>query len=364
MTSTDQEAPLYNPIGALTFSAYVLAALFLTIRILYSLFLSYQKIIRDEAPKRTVNLEKRLQIFSALSILSFSTLSYHILSYLIISYQSWAGENTVLFSQQILGDRSLTGSEDQRGRLQVWQWLTSSALFQDFAVAICGNSAGFWWTQQALLVTMAWTVFMTFEGLLKCSSTRISLSMLNISGRKREIPHLWAYAFISQILPISFAQNLFLIAMLLKPVANPNQKIWTPTPIIQLLPLVAYYVFVLAVPFVSGTEAFVGISIVIRLLLSWPFLLPGIVPEGGGQSYLTPRKASWIDAGPFQFIGICSALLWLLQTIMTFRDHGFHVGRILGAINDSSAVSALGYDYILSLISIGVWILNVGSDIT
>ncbi len=179
-------------------------------------------------------------------------------------------------------------------------------------------------------------------------------------GRKRSIPHLWAYAFISQILPVSFAQNLFFLAMLLKPVSNPNQQTWTPTPIIQLLPLVAYYIFVLAAPFVAGTGAFIGVVILIRLLLVAPLALPAIVTEGGGQSYATPRKAHWADAGPFKFIGICSALLWVLQTFVALKTTGFDLSRIFSSLNDNPAVSALGYDYLLSLVSFGTWALVVG----
>lgn len=182
-------------------------------------------------------------------------------------------------------------------------------------------------------------------------------------GRKRSIPHLWAYASISQILPVSFAQNLFFLAMLLKPVSNPNQQIWTPTPIIQLLPLVAYYIFVLAAPFVAGTGAFIGVVILIRLLLVAPLTLPAIVPNGGGQSYLTPRKAKCADAGPFQFIGICSAMLWILQTFVALKSTGFDLGRILNSLNDNSAISALGYDYTLSLASSGTWALIVAQEL-
>lgn len=319
----------------------------------------YQKLLNAEEAKRTIDLEKRLQIFSALSVLSFSTLSYHMLSYLIGSYQDWAGTNRVLLPQRILGNAGIVGRKDQRVELHIWEWLTSSTLFQDFAITICNDSARFWWTQQALLVSMAWSVFMSFEGLFVLPLQAKLLSLMTV-GRKRSVPHLWAYAFISQILPVSFAQNLFFLAMLLKPVSNPNQQIWTPTPIIQLLPLVAYYSFVLAAPFVAGTGTFIGVVIFIRLLLVAPLILPAVITEGGGQSYLTPRKAHWADAGPFKFIGICSALLWFLQTFVALNNTGFDPSRIINSLNDNSAVSALGYDYILSLASFGTWALVVG----
>lgn len=78
---------------------------------------------------------------------------------------------------------------------------------------------------------------------------------------------------------------------------------------------------------------------------------------------MTPRKAHWADAGPFQFISICSALLWVLQTFVALKSTGFDLSRIFSALNDNPAVSALGYDYILSLASFGTWALSVGSDL-
>lgn len=124
----------------------------------------------------------------------------------------------------------------------------------------------------------------------------------------------------------------------------------------------AYYVSLLAAPFVTSTRAVVGFIAVIRLLLFCPQLLPIIVPEGT-WTYVTPRKAHWADAGPFKFIGVCSALLWIVQTSVALRDDGFHISRIFGAINDSPAVSALGYDFILSMASLGIWALVVRSDL-
>lgn len=162
----NQDMPLYNISGALIFSTYVVSALVLTVLLCSSLIFHYRKLLKAEDAKRSIDLERRLQIFSALSVVSFSTLSYHMLSYLIVSYQSWAETSRVLLPQRVWGDAGLVGRRDQRIKLYIWEWLTSSTLFQDFAMTICNDSARFWWTQQALLVTMAWSVFMSFEGSL------------------------------------------------------------------------------------------------------------------------------------------------------------------------------------------------------
>lgn len=164
MASTDQRIPLHNLSGALIFSVYVGSALLLSITIIRSLFVMHQSLLKADQRKTDINLDKRLEIFSAFSVLSFSTLSYNMLSYLVLSYRDWAKANSVALPERLLGDGSLLGSGNHRVELHVWLWLTSSTLFKDFAVSICGTSARFWWTEQALLVTMAWSVFMSFEG--------------------------------------------------------------------------------------------------------------------------------------------------------------------------------------------------------
>ena len=164
MPSDNVIMPFSNTIDALIFSAYVIAALFFTIYICLDLLLAYHKqgVANDSHPN--VKSKRNLQVFSTLATLSFSSLSYQMLKYLIVSYAKWAEINAIPLPQRPFGNESLLGSGDRRIEVFIWQWLTSSTLFQDFAQTICSNSARFWWTQQALLVTMGWSVFMSFEG--------------------------------------------------------------------------------------------------------------------------------------------------------------------------------------------------------
>ena len=156
------DTSLYNLSGALIFTGYVLSALFLTIFLTIHLT---QKHYSLPPKKAQSTLHSRLQIFTALSVISFSMLSYNMLQYLIASYRTWAAEHSIPLPQRWSGEKGLLGAQDQRVQIHVWQWLTTSTLFQDFAQTICGDSARFWWTQQALLVTMGWTVFMSVEGM-------------------------------------------------------------------------------------------------------------------------------------------------------------------------------------------------------
>ncbi|KAI4204028.1 MAG: hypothetical protein LQ350_001421 [Teloschistes chrysophthalmus] len=148
-----------NVTGAALFTGYVLAALLLTIMILGDLFKAYRTRFQARPCwEDMTDISKQLQVFIALAVLSFSTLSYHMLNYLIFSYRRWATYTT---SSTIQG---LSGVFGVQGLQSIWQWLTESTLFKDFAETICQSSANYWWTQQALLVTMASALFISIEG--------------------------------------------------------------------------------------------------------------------------------------------------------------------------------------------------------
>ena len=182
-----------------------------------------------------------------------------------------------------------------------------------------------------------------------------------ITGRRRRIPHLWAYASISQILPVSFAQNLFFLAMLVSPAAEEDEMVWVPHPRLLPVSLATYYVFVGLAPYLVGMNAFIGAVITLRLLLLCPLYLPMILPGNSGKEYLKARDTQRIFPKTIGYVGTCSAVLFVVQTVMTFREVGLNVSRVLEAIHDNPAISALGYDYVLSLVSSGLWNSMVGS---
>lgn len=162
MAKFSLDDPVYNLTGAIVFTAYVISALLISIFLVYNLTSTY---VSRQSWNHKEGIQRRIQIFAALSTLSFSVLSYHMLNYLILSYQEWAKERRIVVPQHLYGRNGFLGSQDQRVLVHVWMWLTTSTLFRDFAETICGNSLRFWWTQQALLVTMVWSVFLSIEGI-------------------------------------------------------------------------------------------------------------------------------------------------------------------------------------------------------
>lgn len=162
-TNTDTATPVHNVAGATIFVGYVLSALLFTTLIVSDLYQAYHSKSKSSVKQVPHN---HLQIFVALAVLSFSTLSYHMLSYLIHSYQDWALSASIETIRNPLDLFSAVGLES------IWRWLIESTLFKDFAETICKNSANFWWTQQALLVTMASALFVSIEGKFEKVSDR------------------------------------------------------------------------------------------------------------------------------------------------------------------------------------------------
>ena len=161
MVSTDSTEEISNATGAIVFVGYVFAALFLTTFLIYSLLSTYLSL--DSIYKRVI--DKKLQVLTMLLCVSFCVLSYLMLSYLIVSYKkTWVTARNILLPIQSHELINIVGYSDRTPQLHFWQWLKTSTLFRNFAQTICMSSGAFFWTGQALVATMTWSVFMGVEG--------------------------------------------------------------------------------------------------------------------------------------------------------------------------------------------------------
>lgn len=155
-----------NLIGAVIFICYVSLALYLTGFITGTLLHPYQSVRspRSRYGARNLFLERQVQIFALLSVVSFSILSYHMINVLLQSYKAWATAQNIEPKHQPEKDGSSLEGHVYWSCICLWEWLKDSHLFEDFGNAILENNSRFWWTQQVLLVSIAWSVFMSVEG--------------------------------------------------------------------------------------------------------------------------------------------------------------------------------------------------------
>jgi hypothetical protein len=90
--------------------------------------------------------------------------------------------------------------------LHLRHWLSDTPIFLDALEIVAEKTRRLWWGQQLDLATISWT------------------ALLAVEGRRRRIPHLWAYALLPHLLNLSFAQNLFYVALLQTPSPIPSQE--------------------------------------------------------------------------------------------------------------------------------------------
>lgn len=94
---------------------------------------------------------------------------------------------------------------------QLSYWLTNTSLLKEVYVHASEDVASWWWLENLFLfVAGTWTVFLASEGL---SSSRTQASSDTTAGRRKNVPHLWAYMFIAQLVSVSTAFSLFSLAL-------------------------------------------------------------------------------------------------------------------------------------------------------
>lgn len=163
-------------------------------------------------------------------------------------------------------------------------------------------------------------------------------------GTRRQVSHLWAYFVLGQILPISFAQNLFCTTLLMMPSPVIPQKIEPVDLWLQIATATSYLACVYQAPFSVGTGRFFYLVFGTRLLLSAPYfaLGPRLSPNVRGA------KTSFADALlPYRPFFACIGLgvltsLW--QTPSSFV-------QIAGVLEKDYAMAALGHDYLIGITS-------------
>lgn len=298
------------------------------------------------------------------------------------------------------GDRGVFPPGDKATPLYLFQWLSDTPVYLDAIEILAEKARRFWWGQQVDLSLVSWTM------------------LLAIEGRRRNIPLLWCYQLLGQLVSLSFAQNLFFIALLLTPaplpvedaslpvsryglfpstivalltpdryvelrnrIFPPKPSNWQPHPFLFTTIAAANFCIISLIPFLVNTSAVWSFVLISRVLSFTPLVLTYIVPTSWGVVHSHHHKAYRSYERLFRFI---SAACFFLQTRALlvalaynapdahYHRHAIHLpfdeeqrsawerttsafGRILGATKDHPVVSGKGWDVLLSILSIGFW---------
>ncbi|KAL3424757.1 hypothetical protein PVAG01_04038 [Phlyctema vagabunda] len=342
---------------------------------------------RSRGPLR----QTHVKLFSALAALSLITATYYGTSIAQLSYRVWADERGVELPDSWFGDKGAFRGGVHPGRVHLVQWLNDTSFYRSTYELVAEKARYIWWGQQASLATTVWSNFLAIE------------------GRRRGISHLWAFLLLAQLVGLSYAQNLFFVATLLTPVPlpdnvkdmtrdsvlatssrlrhlknrliSPKPEGWLPHPAFYITTLLASTTATFLSPYATRWSSFNTTILISQFLPSLPLLLPEILPQSLGKIHKNPHAAQKSHRTLFRTMAILSTLLHAKTSTVavltntpsdSYHDptlfHPFNsthrstlergskaISRLLGAINEHPVISSLGYDVLLSSLSLGLW---------
>lgn len=262
------------------------------------------------------------------------------------------------------------------------RWLADTPIYQDAFEIVAEKARRHWWGQQIDLSLVPWS------------------ALLAVEGTRRRIPNLFVFLCLAHLVSLSFAQNLFYVALLLTPAPLPNvqqhptrwirirESVFSPkppnwclSPKFFLLSSLVSYGSIFLLPYAAETPSFNRIIGISRACTFIPLLLQKTAPASWGSVHPDPHKAHAAFTDLFRLMSFMSATLHAVATVTGLRYNlpysHYHrhsrflpwdmekrtkwertttaVGRVLGSTLDHPAVAAVGYDVLLSGTGAGLW---------
>ncbi|KAF2430981.1 hypothetical protein EJ08DRAFT_678789 [Tothia fuscella] len=327
-----------------------------------------------------------IAVFSLLTLLSLGLTTYHAYSWRYASYQNWAQERIVnvpgkLWDGWYANHAVPNETLGQKFGLNGWQlgrWMNDVDLQSEMDAVSVGTPRGLWWTYQNFAGLVVWSVFVGLE------------------GRHRNIPQHITVAFVAlaQLASLSTAQNLFYILLLLTPIplAGGATVTGTPHPVVLSLPALISFVGLAFLSTLQKTSIWTTISALGYFVV--PHLLtclaqPNSLHKDKRHDSVHKARKSYEDI--FRVLTFASFGLHMVKSFQAIVDeapphrylsHNYvwnmHrtegtatryqqaqtvFSRVIGALNDNPVISQVGWDVVLSVLSLCIWAVWHGVDV-
>ncbi|SGZ17759.1 BQ5605_C020g09141 [Microbotryum silenes-dioicae] len=219
----------------------------------------------------------------------------------------------------------------------VKEWLASTSLFVEAWHQVCATPMAWWWSQ----VLCAWTAgpitgFWYFE------------------GQRHRIRRVWAFMLLGQVVAISFAQNLFFLALALSPTTLSPRSI-TTSPLLIWSTLLSFLTIAL-VPSTIHKPTFLPNLLLMHILLLFP-LLP--------VSTRAPRKSLLSPSALYLLYSLLSIAL-RYPTYVTLpsssKQTPLHLLSAIQTLSSHPAQSSISYDVVFAFLSMLVFIILEGKE--
>jgi hypothetical protein len=225
--------------------------------------------------------------------------------------------------------------------------------------------------------------------------------MMFQSGRHRNIPQHVTLAFVAlaQLTSLSTAQNLFYVLLLFTPVPLTKESstaasyhILTPHSIILSLPALLSFLFLAFLPTLRESSIYASVTSIGYFII--PLLLTSLVQPNAThkvEKHTSVHQARRAYEDIFRVLAFASFGLHMMRSYHaiideapphrylshnfvwnTHRDEGNTryqqawtvLVRVIGALSDNPVISQVGWDVLISVLSLCVWAVAHGVDVT
>ncbi|RYO81344.1 hypothetical protein DL766_004495 [Monosporascus sp. MC13-8B] len=294
--------------------AHLTSVVYLTYAVGVSLYTSYRSLApaQDTRSGRSQRF-KLVPVFVALAVAAFSCAIYTSLNAASLSYRVWANRHGVELPDRLIGEGGFFPSIYHSSQLYLAQWLSDTPIYYDALEIVAENARRFWWGQQVDLATTAFSLLLATE------------------GRRRHIPMVTGFLALAHLVNLSFAQNLFYLALLLTPAPLPaDEELELPV-----------------APLRTSTWRRIRDRVISPKPANWhphPLLFYSILALNYGSLFVLPYAAETPVLFP-----------WDVEERSTWERSTTAFGRILRSRSDHPVVAAVAWDVIISAISLGLW---------
>ncbi|KAF4223382.1 hypothetical protein CNMCM6457_000491 [Aspergillus fumigatiaffinis] len=290
----------------------------------------------------------KLVLFILLACASLASTWFYMFAFFAHSYRSWRSQCTLAQLHEL--ERA---SLPMKGEL----WLRDTKLFKQAWETVSETPERHWWSGQIFMFTIAWSIF------------------LGVMGRRFNIPRVWTYMLLGQVVAISFAQSLFaatVVVSLPRQSRSPPQQpatasrsddhsresktLWVPPALLELGPVLISLLSAAVVPLVAHTSYFMPMLLIPHLLLFVPGILsPGMLPRGWGKSQpvaVVARRYAMV----FKWLSTILVVLVAQSTYaLAVTAEGALWRRLLSAMSEHPAVSSVSWDVVCCFLVVVSW---------
>ncbi|KAI5801133.1 hypothetical protein EDC01DRAFT_726583 [Geopyxis carbonaria] len=298
-----------------------------------------------------------LSLFSLLCGISLAIPSYHRYSHFHTLYKSWHLATYVSASLHHLHSRVLDATYYPSAlRPQFTEWLRTTTPWVSIPTAASISPERVWWAQQRAFAGLSWALFVTIQGYL------------------RGVPYLWAYMLLSQLTgSISFAANMFFLAILLHPLpprtpspTPPKRRtlmpMWLPQTYTTLFAFASLAIYARQ-SLVTNQTAFLVTWILPNILIYIPLY---VFPDNEDEARCRETVEYWKRLYSFILLSgtVAHIVAWkevfaLVNGDGSARDLVKLLAEVLGETlwppGRNGIVAAVGWDVVLLGLSVSLW---------